>query len=224
MSMRFVTAFLASVIFLPAALSAQEGLEEEYHKNIKVFQAKPILKKERVQLGVFGAASTNPGMMGHAGFGGEVDYHISELLAVGLQFTQFMMFPTDLKDEVEGTFGVFPERTELGYAGSARFWFTPLFGKFGVSFLPYWDASVFVGGGMVRSKASDFTAAGEAGVGLRFYLTKGLALTTELSDMVYRENFAFGTKDESQFMQNWMVRLGLSLYIPYSFSYSEVEQ
>lgn len=223
MTKRLMTVFLASLVLMPAAASAQEGMEEEYHKNIKVYQVKPVLMKNRVEVGAFASASTNPGMMGHVGFGGSVEYHLDELNSVGLRFTQFMTFRTDFRNEVEEVFGLFPERSQLGWGALARYSVTPLFGKFGVSFLPYWNASAFVGAGVLRTAASSIVPAGEVGVELRFFLTKGLAFTVELSDTVYREVFKFDGREEPAILQNWMVSAGVSLYVPYSFSYTEVE-
>jgi len=51
---------VALLLMLPAHALAQEGLEEEYHKNIKVYQPKPILKKKRAQVAAFLAGCMNP--------------------------------------------------------------------------------------------------------------------------------------------------------------------
>ena len=213
---RQLFAWLLSLLLLtPAMVRAQEGLEEEYHKNIKVYQLKPILKKRRVELGVFGTATLNPRMIGNYGGGVLVQYHINEFFSVGAQYSKLFAFPSPMKDEVEGTFGLFPERTELGYVTTARFGVTPLFGKFGASKAPYWDLSIFVGGGVTQTVLTNVSPTFEAGLGFRFFMTKWLTITGELADLVYWERFQSGTTS----MQNWTGRLGVTMFIPFSFKY-----
>jgi outer membrane beta-barrel protein len=222
MSRRLLTLLLGLLFLVPVAAQAQEGLEkevleEEYHKNIKVFQLKPILKKRRVQVGGFGALTLNPRMVGNYGAGGAVEYHISEYFSVSGQFTQLWSLPTPFKDEVEDTFGLFPERTEMGYATTLRVGVTPVFGKFGSSFAPYWDLTGYLGGGITRTVLSDFAPTLEFGLGLRFYLTEWMAITGEIVDLMYMEEF----QNDSPWLHNWTGRAGLALFIPFSFSYGE---
>lgn len=213
---------VALVILLPTAVAAQEGLEAEYHKNIKVYQPKPVLLKQRAEIGAFLAGCVNPRTNSDWGYGVTVDYHINELFAIGAQFTYFAQFrlvdastDTTLKNEIEDKYGLFPENTRLGHATTLRFAYTPLFGKFNAGKMPYWDASIFVGGGIVHSRLSYLTGAVEAGIGLRFFITKGLAIHGEISDMIYWEHFQY----ETLALQKWMVRLGITLFIPYKFKY-----
>ncbi len=222
MSRRLLTLLLGLLLLVPVAAQAQEGiekeaLEEEYHKNIKVFQRKPILKKQRVQVGGFGALTLNPRMVGNYGAGGAVEYHISEYFSVSGQFTQVWSLPTPFKDEVEDTFGLFPERTEMGYATTLRLGVTPVFGKFGAGLAPYWDLSAYLGGGITHTVLSDFAPTIEAGLGLRFFLTEWLAVTGEIVDMMYWEEFQSG----ATLLHNWTGRAGLALFVPFSFSYGD---
>lgn len=227
MSRRLLTLLLGLVLLVPAAVQAQEGieqevLEEEYHKNIKVFQRKPILKKQRVQVGGFGALTLNPRMVGNYGAGGAVEYHISEYFSVSGQFTQIWSLDTPFKDEVEDTFGLFPERTEMRYETTLRVGVTPVFGKFGSSLAPYWDLTAYLGGGVTQTVLSDFAPTVEFGLGLRFYVTEWLAITGELVDLMYWEEFQ-PTPDKPGLtaIHNWTGRAGLALFIPFSFSHGD---
>jgi outer membrane beta-barrel protein len=211
---------MAVLLMLPAHVRAQEGLEEQYHKSIKVFQLKPVLKKNRAQLGLFATACINPESVYDWGWGATVDYHINELFSIGGHFTYFAHFATsytNLDDEITYELGVNMQRTRLGYAGTLRFGFTPFFGKFsaGKGRRPYWDLSAFLGGGVVHSQLSFVTGAMEVGIGFRFFITPGLAITAELSDLIYWEHF----KEDTEALQRWMVRAGISVFLPYTFSY-----
>jgi len=243
MTRQFLLSIIALLVALPGTVLAQEGLEEEYHKNIKVYQRKPFLKKERVQFGFQFGATTNPSMFWEQQFSGTVDYHISELFSAGLHYSyvsDYIVMPvqdpetgewdqyvggevdSSLKEELEGTFGLFPERTDMNMIATARFAFTPVFGKFAIRRgMPYWDASLFVGTGVVQTLLAGITPAVEAGVGLRFFIDSGFALTAEMTDTVYWEDFA---ETGPTAMQKWSLRFGLALFLPYAFQYEEEQQ
>lgn len=244
---RFLLTVVALLVALPVPVFAQEGLEEEYHKNIKVYQPKPFLKKQRVQFSLQAGATTNPTMFWEQQWSGMIDYHISEYFSAGLHYshvTDYIVVPaqdpetgewdkaiggevdTALKSELEGTFGLFPERTDMNMIATARFAFTPIFGKFAIRRgAPYWDASVFVGTGVVQTLLAGITPAVEGGVGLRLFLSSGLALTAEMTDTVYWESFREGpTGGGPTALQKWSFRCGLALFLPYGFSYEEDQQ
>jgi outer membrane beta-barrel protein len=213
----------------PATVLAQEQLEEEYHKNIKVYQPKPFLKAGRFELTPFAALSTNPSMVNLYGFGGVAGYNINEALWVGGQFTQFVYTSTATRQHLEDDFGLFPERSETGYDATLRFAWTPLFAK-GALFgylLNHWDAYVFGGGGFARTRLTDFAPGGELGLGLRFFMGSAMALNIELSDFLYMETFpGRGTDengnpnpDDTLFLQNYVLRCGLTVYFPFTFEY-----
>mgnify|MGYP002641085568 FL=1 len=203
-------------VLLPLQAKAQDAFEEEYHKNIKVYQLKPILERNRVEIIPFGAFCVNPNMMNHIGYGGFLGFHFNEAIFAGVQYTKFYSFPSFTKDQVKDLYSLFPERSELDYNVTARFAWTPFFAKGNfLGMLTYWDAFIFGGGGITRTKLSDFAGTGEFGVGGRFFITKGIALTFEFSDMLYAESFRDGTS----VLHNVMVRGGLSVFLPYGFSY-----
>lgn len=204
------------LVLIPLTVNAQENLEEEYYKNIKVFQPKPILLKHRFELTPVGAYSMNPNMLQHVGVGGILAFHIDEQFGVAAQYLQFFTFPTATKDEVKDYFGLFPERSEVGYSTTLRFVWTPFLAKSRfLGMLNYWDAYLFAGGGITQTRLTEFAGTGEFGLGLKFYLSRGLAFIMEFSDLLYVEQF----RDESAVMQDFMVRVGISLFLPYSFSY-----
>jgi len=211
---------------MPAALFGQEQLEQEYHKNIKVYQPKPFLKQGRVDVTPFAAVSLNPSMVNLYGFGGVAGYNINEALWAGAQFTQFLFSDTSTRRQLEEDFGMFPERSETGYSASARGAWSPMFAK-GALFgylLAHWDAFAFAGAGFSRTRNSEFAPGGELGLGLRIFLGQALAFNVELSDFIYMETFpgrgenADGTAvdDKTQFMQNYVLRCGVSVYFPFT--------
>lgn len=213
---------LAFLLLLPVVARGQGFLEEEYHKNIKVFQPKPILKKERVDITPFGVMHLNPAEVNHYGAGVMLGYHINEYIWAGAQFAHMWSFLSQQDDEIN-EFTTAPRR-RLGQLGTIRVAWTPLFSKgaFFGSFMSYWDFYLFGGGGVVSSWVSDrasneyeFTGAGEFGIATRFYFTKWMSLVVELSDMMYLE----GYKDETLFKQNFMLRVGLSFFVPPDFKY-----
>lgn len=216
---RLLVGVVLVFVLVPSTALAQGMLEEEYHKNIKVFQPKPFLKKNRADLAPFGVVQLNPKMIDHYGYGVVAGYHFNEAIWAGAQFTQFVPGNTDVKERLEGDYGLFPERSEMGYSATARFAWTPLFAKSAVwgLWLTHWDAFLFGGGGFVRTRLTDFAGAGEAGLGTRIFIGKTLALTLELSDMIYVETFPL--KDETVVMQNYMLRVGLAVYVPFTFEY-----
>lgn len=218
--------FLSFLILLPAAARGQGFLEEEYHKNIKVFQPKPILKKERVDITPFGILHLNPVETKHYGAGVMLGYHINEYIWAGAQFANFWSALSQQDGEIN-EFTTAPRR-RLGYLGTVRVAWTPLFSKGALigTFLSYWDLYLFGGGGVVSSWVSDrssneyeLSGAGEFGIATRFYFTKWLALVVELSDMLYLESYA----DDTLFKNNLMLRAGLSFFVPPDFKYRDAK-
>jgi len=207
---------LCIVTLAPLTSWAQGAVEEDYYKNIRVVQPKPILLKKRVEITPWGGYCLNPNMLQRIGVGGQLSYHINEQFTVSGQYTHFFTFPTATKDEVRDYFGLFPERSEVGYTTTLRFAWTPFLAKARVfGKLTYWDASFFAGGGITQTRLTSMAGTGEFGLSLRYYLSKGLAFIMEFSDLIYVEQF----RDESAVMQDFTVRIGLSLFIPYSFTY-----
>lgn len=215
MNIRRLALTVALLVFPSVALS-QTVYEEEYYKNIKVFQPKPFLESNRLELLPFASVTLNPNMMQHFGFGGFLGWHFTESIFAGVQFTQFKSVGTGTKEEVEGSFGLFPERSEFGYSGSGRVAWTPIFAKSSLMGLGImsWNAYIFAGGGVMKTKLSEMLPMGEVGLGLRFFMGSALALTFEVSDSMYMEEFREGSK----FMQTVMLRGGLSVYFPFTFA------
>ncbi len=216
MSNQVLRCLFGLLMVLPAVGWASGFAEEEYYRNIRVNQPKPILLKQRVEVTPWGGYCLNPNMLHRMGVGGRVGYHINESFAITAQYTHFFSFHTTTREEVRDYFGLFPERSEIGYTTTLRFAWTPFLAKartFGA--LTYWDAYLFAGGGVSQTRLSSIAGTGEFGLGLRYYLTRGLAFVMEFSDLMIYETF----RNESALLHDFTVRLGLSLFIPYSFTY-----
>lgn len=94
----------------------------------------------------------------------------------------------------------------------------PIYGKVSLFADYFLSFDMYAIGGVTavqyRGSAGDAMAVGgNVGVGMRFVLTRWLALRTELRDIIYAEDF--GAK--SYLRNQLMVNLGLSLLLPFDF-------
>jgi outer membrane beta-barrel protein len=199
-------------VWTPGA-SAQTGFEE----NIRVVQQRTFLRRGRVEVAPYFALSTNETLFLHLAAGGSLNYHILENLFIGASGVKYFSQETDLFQDVQDHFRVYPEKWELDwYAGGHVAW-AFLYGKFILvnSLIVHYDAYVIAGMGVTRTSLSDTAITGNFGVGSRIFLTDWLTFNLEVRDYLFQEDFKAG----SRIVNNVMFQAGFSVFIPFGFDY-----
>ena len=199
-------------VTVPAA-SAQESFEDD---DIVVIQQRPFIRKGRFELSPFFAVATNETLFLHLGAGVVANYHILENLFVGGSYVKYFTFETDLFDEVQEDYRVYPELWELDFFFGVHVAYAPIYGKAIVanSAIVHYDVYLIAGAGVTRTSLTDWAPTGNFGVGTRFFLTRWLTLNLEVQDYIFQEEFNAG----SRVINNVMFHVGLSFFMP-DFSY-----
>lgn len=205
---------IAALLLVPVSGLAQEMSEAEYHRNITVRQKRPFLEGVRLEVNAGVEMSLSTGMYSHWGPGGSIDWHINEDFYVGAKYIQWFASKSSLQEEVQNSFELVSDPSEMMFQTSVRFGWVPLMGKMSVlgAFIGYFDCHTFLGGGVVRTHLSDFAPMGQIGAGARFFLHQGIAIVWEISDSIYYEDFLQG----SGIVHNVSTLTGVSIFFPFT--------
>ncbi len=193
--------------------------------------------------------SMNDPYVSHQAASLSASYYITEVLAIGLNFLWYgeLNNDKDLNFQITRSFRVLIPINEYLLGWNLNFSYTPLYGKFSVfrKFIFNWDVWITGGVGMLWTRPIPvidveyrkfdwgWRFAGNLGIGIRIFLTRYLAIATELRDYMYMEeleNTHVATTEAerrdkknwlggSQFTNNVMWQFGLCFYFPFDVTY-----
>lgn len=229
----------------PPGKAAADAIAKEKAgaSDIVVIPRRAFLKAGRLELQPLTGVSINDTLIRHWAFGGDLNYFLSEVFAVGLQGMYFVKERT----EREGLVGLQYNRTatinRYLWTAALNFTYLPVYGKFSIfnKYIMHWESYVSGGVGMTESeiiprKAGDDVFQTKAitanlGAGGRLYILDWLTFNAGLRDYVFNDKFeptsrtseqdiaAVEKAAQGQFVHNVMLYLGVGLYLPPSFSY-----
>jgi len=221
-----------------------ESVEEIYAVQ-RVF----VLRINRVELMPSVAFSLNDPFVNHMGASVGVNYWFTNVLAVGANFLwyQGLESESDLNFFVRRSTRLAVPITQWQMGAHLNFTYVPIYGKFNMfnSFIFQWDAYVLGGVGLMRTRPIPvidpeirsfdfaFRVAFNAGLGIRVFISRWLAITAEFRDYIYLERFenldvALGTDrqdpnlwtaENSSIVNNVTAHLGVSIFFPFAFEY-----
>ncbi len=165
--------------------------------------------------------------------GAHLAYHLNDDWALGATVMGGFAFNSSLADRIETER---PEKADagafsnVGFLGTVEVLYSPLVGKFalfGRSVLNY-DLHLLAGlGGTLVSGSSDVESAtptGVVGIGLRTFVTHGMALNIEVRDYIYSSALNSvvepagdgqqSTSADSSISNNFAVTIGFGFYFP----------
>ena len=212
-------------------------------KDILVVPRRPILKYHRVELVPTYNVSISNTLVRHHGFGGILNFFLSETLAIGLEANylqpQLLEHYTlrGLDDRV------LPSINRYFWNASVNFSYVPIYGKFALfnRYIMQWEAYIEAGIGAMQSQwiprdpandsTSNFLAQGHWGLGTRLFLTKWLVIHAYLKGYLFADKYepadrgtpsqAAATFDggDSRFVHNMVFGVGVGMFLPTSFDY-----
>ena len=185
---------------------------------IRVIQRRRMLRAGRVEVGALGGLGVNDTMFRHSMAGGAGRYHISEAWSVGGSYGHYFAKESTLYKDVTERFELFPEPSYMRWSAVVDAAWTPVYGKFALldQFILHFDGSLSLGAGVVQTgRRTSVKPVGVFGLGLRLYLTRWLALTMEVRDHVYMEEFNTG----DSLVNHILTQAGLSVFAPFDFQY-----
>ena len=212
-------------------------------RDIVVVMRKPFLKNQRLELLPMIGVTTNDNLIRHTQLGAQLNYFLTDVLAVGVEaglFQESMREPFDL---VARQARRLPTVNKYNYNAALNFHYTPVYGKFTLlnRSIVHWDASFSAGVGITESEViprnpalqsfTNLLVTPSVGAAMRVYFSDFLTIHVGLRDYVFLDRFealdrteinAEAARDNatSALVNHVVLQAGVSFWLPTSFSYS----
>jgi outer membrane beta-barrel protein len=161
---------------------SEEALIKTETRLITVVQRIRFLKKNRFDLQPQVGISVNDPYVRHYALGAELNYWITNRMAVGITGTGFIGAKTPRYDNIRFQEGILLTANKVLWQASANFLYNPFYGKISIfnRFLMHWEGYVQLGGGGIQTKViprfeslhdpfTNITGQGNFTIGSRFY-------------------------------------------------------
>ncbi|MCS6798494.1 MAG: outer membrane beta-barrel domain-containing protein [Myxococcota bacterium] len=231
------------------AAEAPTGPITETREEIYAVQQIYALRINRVELAPSAGFTVNDPYVSHPAAALGLNYWWTNVLAVGVNFLwyQGLENESDLGFHVRRSTRLAVPITEYQLGAHLNFTYVPLYGKFAMfnEYIFQWDAYVVGGVGMMRTRPVpivdpqvrrfefDWRIAFNAGLGLRIFLTRFLAVFAELRDYAYLErleNLEVALGEDRNDPETWLAEspsltnnvtahVGITLFVPFRFEY-----
>ena len=149
---------------------------------ITVVQRQRFLKKKRFELQPQAGITVNDPFVRHYAIGAELNYWLSNRMAVGITGTGFIGNKTSRYNNIRFQEGVLLTANKVLWQASVNFLYNPFYGKISVfnRALMHWESFVQVGGGAIQTQIipryeslhkpfNHLTGQGNFALGARFY-------------------------------------------------------
>jgi len=183
---------------------------------IRVIQRRPFLRRKRVELAPMLGTNVNDALVSIFVAGGALNYHLSEVMSIGLSGSYSLGSETDLFDRVIEDYELFPEISKVRWSASLDFQYAFMYGKFALfnTWIIPWDTYGVLGAGVTQTELAVHPSL-SMGVGQRYFMNRWFTLNVEVKDNVYNEDYPGG----SSIVNNIMFTTGVSFFIPPNFEY-----
>jgi outer membrane beta-barrel protein len=208
-------------------------------QDIVVVIRKPFLKLHRVE-------TMNDNIIRHYTEGGELNYWLTDVLAIGVEGQYYEHDFESTYDLVARQARRLPTVNQYNWSAALDFHYVPVYGKFAVfdHKLITWEAFFTAGIGAGQSQVvprdpefpgfTNLLIQPNVGVGMRFFLAKWLTINLGVRDYAFEDSFeptdrsttmnatASAAKADAtgEFINNIMFQIGLAFWIPGSFEYT----
>lgn len=213
-------------------------------KDIVVVVRKPFLKVRRTELMPMVGITMNDNMIRHESLGGEFNYYLTDVLAIGVEGQYLVHAFNEPYDLVARQARRLPTLNQYNWSTALDFHYVPVYGKFAVfdKKLITWEAFFTAGIGVGQSEVvprdtkypgfTNFLIEPNVGASMRFFLAKWLTVSIGIRDYVFVDKFeptdrvmyptASLAQDhaDSSLINNIMFQAGLSFWLPTSFDYT----
>lgn len=243
------SAALAETDAAAEAALKTEGPLGEYRvawQDIVVVIRKPFLKVRRWEMQPMLSTTMNDNMIRHYGAGAQINYYLTDVLAVGLEgqyFTKQFREPFDL---VARQARRLPTINKYNFAAGFNFHYVPVYGKFAVldKHIVTWETFFTAGLGVTQSEViprdprfegfSNILITPNVGASMRFFLFKWMTINVGIRDYLFIDKYEpVGRSDtmndtaeeakenaDSAFINNVMFQLSVSFWLPPTFEYT----
>ncbi|MBK8482171.1 MAG: outer membrane beta-barrel domain-containing protein [Proteobacteria bacterium] len=213
-------------------------------RDIVVVQRKAFLRRHRLEVVPFVGSTINDTLIQHTALGGELNYFISDILAVGLRGAYYLHNVADEEFYVRYHFGRVPSLNKYNWEATGNFSYIPIWGKLTLLNRPifHWDLWLSGGVGVTRTEViprdfvneafSNYSLTFPVAIGARLYLNRWMALQVALRDNMMLDRLeqagrtlpdaaeAKAQQSDTQFIHNVFATVGFSFFLPTGFSYT----
>jgi len=212
-------------------------------QDILVVVRKPFLKLNRLELLPQWGITMNDNIIQHVQFTGQLNYFLTDVLAVGLEGQLFFSRTREPFDLVARQARRLPTVNKYNFGAALNFHYVPVYGKFAVfdEKIVHWEMFFTAGVGFTQSEVlprdpalqpfKNFLITPNVGLSMRFFLTKFLTVNVGIRDYVFVDRFeavgrtevsAAAAKDNasSALINSVIFQVGVSFWFPTSFRYT----
>jgi outer membrane beta-barrel protein len=225
--------------------AVKSGQKEVSWQDVVVVVRKPFLKSGRFEFMPSWQVTLNDNMIRHHSPTGQINYWLTEALAIGVEGQYYTHFDNFLEphDLVQQDYRRLPTLNEYVFGAALDFHYVPLYAKFAMlnKFVVNWEGMFTVGVGVIQTRVlprdpanpgwDQINITPNVGFQLRVFLTRWLMLDLGVKDYIFVdkfENVNRMTPDvedakanaTSQLINNIMFGVGLSFWLPTSFEYT----
>lgn len=221
------------------------NIEAVAWKDIIVVVRKPFLKVGRVELLPSIGITMNDNIIRHFQFSAQLNYYLTDVLAVGLEGQYFIKELREPFDLVARQARRLPTVNKYNFGAALNFHYVPIYGKFAVldEHIVHWETALTAGIGFTQSEVIPRDPALEpfknnlitpnVGASMRFFLNRFITMNIGLRDYIFIDKFEARSrstadadgeiakgKADSSIVNHLMFQAGLSFWFPMSFEYT----
>jgi outer membrane beta-barrel protein len=221
------------------------GETRESWQDIVTVVRKSFLKGGRLSLQPSWGVTMNDNMMRHMQFAAQLNYFLTDVLAIGLEAELYHADPREAYDVVPRQARRLPIVNKYNYGAALNFHYVPIYGKFAIldDRILQWETYFTAGLGFTQSEVvpsnpayqsfTNFLITPNVGVAMRFFVTKWLTIDFGLRDYVFVDQYEAANRTaaeassergkdtaDSSLVNNVIFQTGVSFWIPPSFEYT----
>lgn len=187
---------------------------------IRVIQRRPFLRRNRLEVSPSIGTNINDSLVNSFLAGGSINFHLTEVMAIGAYGGVSLGSETDLFDQVIADYGLFAQVSQVQWYGGLHFQYAPIYGKFALfnTWIIPWDLYAVLGAGWTKTELEGHPTL-SAGAGSRFFMNRWFTLNVEVRDHIYNENYPGG----SELVNNLVFNAGVSFFLPPDFEYQTLK-
>ena len=212
-------------------------------QDIVVVVRKPFLKQRRLEILPQWGITMNDNIIRHYQFSGQLNFFLTDVLAVGLEGQYYIKDLREPYDLVARQARRLPTVNKYNYGAALNFHYVPIYGKFAIldEHIIHWETFFTAGVGFTQSEViprdpafqpfTNFLITPNVGASMRFFVTKFITVNAGIRDYVFVDKFeAVGRTEingdaaknnaDSSLINNVVFQAGLSFWFPTSFEYT----
>ena len=221
------------------------GAKQESWQDVVVVVRKPFLKNGRFELQPSFQVTLNDNMIRHYAPTAQLIYWLTDALGVGVEGQYYTHFDTFLEahDLVGEDYRRVPTLNEYVFGAALDFHYVPIYAKFAMfnNYMVHWEGMFTAGVGVTESQVlprnpafpgwENFNITPNVGFEARVFLASWITLNLSVRDYIFNDKFENVNRNTpdvemakanatSQLINNIMFGVGISLWVPPTFSYT----